>query len=252
MLAEYKSFLNMGCHSDQVDYFNIELELLRQLEVPREEVNRIVESSFLRLMEGKLPLENKVMLVGSVVRIVWSAMLNPEYCLNVLNENQAVLNSLQPMARYRVYKELALLFNDLHGELTDQYGTLRDNVNDYMANRAEGDIRQYRKSLPEEAIFARCECLKELAGIHKARLEYDSQLILSFLTDAIELYRDNSLHIDAVKCREHCCYLSESTCHKSALSKFLGEFQAIHLRYRNYRDAWFLLFVYLAYRSAIW
>lgn len=201
VLAEYKTYLNMGSYSDQVDYFNVELELLRQTEAPREEVNRIVESSFLRLMKGNLPLENKVMLAGSVVRIVWSAMLNPEQCLKVINVNYTVLDSLQPMARYRVHKELALLFNDLHGEFADEYRALRNNVQDYMAARAENDISEYRKSLPEEAIFARCECLKELAGIHKAKSEYDSQLILSFLTDVIELYRDNSLHIDVVKCR---------------------------------------------------
>lgn len=201
IVSEYKALLDLNCYSDQLDFFNLELELQRQANVSREESNKFVKDIFTTFMESNLPLENKVMFAGSIIRIVWSAALDPEQCLTVLDNNYRVLDTLQPIARYRINKELSLLFKDLHGDLPEMYSTLRDTVRTYMVCQAEKDLNVHRKALPYEAIFARCYCLEELAGIERSKQDYNSKTVISFISDAIKLFQDNSLLVDELMSR---------------------------------------------------
>jgi len=199
--SEYKTLLDLECSSDQLNYFNFELQMLRQTNAPREVLSEIVKNSFNKLLEGNLPIKSKVLLAGSTVRIVWSAMLDPTQCLTVLNDNYNMMNILHPNARYKINKDLSLLFKDLHGDLPESFSTLRDHARYYMAQRAEHDIQTYRRFLPDEAIFLRCYCLEELACIERNKQAYEAQKVISFLSDAVKLYQDNSLLIDEIKLR---------------------------------------------------
>lgn len=199
--SEYKSLLDLECFSDQLNYFNFELQMLRQTNAPREIISEVVKNSFNKLLEGNLPIKNKVLLAGSNVRIVWSAMLDPTQCFTVLNDNYNMMSILHPNARYKINKDLSLLFKDLHGDLPETYSTLRDHARCYMAQQAEHDIQTYRRSLPDEAILFRCYCLEELAGIERNKQDYEAQKVISFLSDAVKLYQDNSLLIDEIKSR---------------------------------------------------
>lgn len=201
VVSEYKEYLDIRCYRDQIDYFNLELEMLRQTNASRDIINKVVKDNFSKLLEGSLPLKNKVMFAGSVIRIVWSAMLDPTQCLKILNDNYRELDFCHPMVRYRVNKELTLLFRDLHGEIPETYATLRDNARTYMAHQAEDDIMIHRKALPDEAIFERCYCFEELAGIERKKQDYSAQKVISFLGDAVKLYQDNSLIMDEIKSR---------------------------------------------------
>lgn len=199
--SEYRTLLDLDCLSDQLNYFNFELQMLRQTNAPREVLSEVVKNSFNKLLEGNLPIKNKVLLAGSAVRIVWSAMLDPTQCLTVLNDNYSMINILHPNARYKINKDLSLLFKDLHGDLPESFSTLRDHARYYMAQQAEHDIQTYRRLLPDEAIFLRCYCLEELAGIERIKQAYEAQKVISFLSDAVKLYQDNSLLIDEIKLR---------------------------------------------------
>lgn len=201
VVSEYKTLLDFNCYSDQIDYFNLELEMLRQKNASRDVLNKVVQDNFSKMLEGSLPLRNKVMFAGSVIRIVWSAMLDPTQCLNILNDNYRELDSYHPMFRYRVNKELTLLFRDLHGEIPEMYTTLRDNARTYMVKQAEDDITIHRKALPDEAVFERCYCFEELAGIERKKQDYSTQKVISFLGDAVKLCQDNSLLMDEIKSR---------------------------------------------------
>lgn len=198
VLSEYKTFLDFQCIDDRINYFNLELQMLRQTNASRDILNKVVKEAFDTLLDGNLAIKDKLILAGSFVRIVWSAMLDPTQCLSVLNENYNKMNTLYPIARYRIHKELSLLFNDLHGELPERYSILRDQVRCYMDQKAENDIQDHRRALPDEAVFERCYCLKELAGIERKKQDYDVQKVISFLNDTVKLYQDNSLLIDEI------------------------------------------------------
>jgi hypothetical protein len=70
-----------------------------------------------------------------------------------------------------------------------------------MEQQAENDIQTHRKALPDEAIFARCYCLEELAGIERNKQDYNAKKVISLLSDAVKLYQDNSLLMDEIKSR---------------------------------------------------
>jgi len=199
--SDYRSLLDFDCLNDQLKYLNFELQLLRQTNAPREDLSEVVKVNFARFMESNLPLKNKVILSGSGIRIVWSAMLDPSPFLSVLNDNYSILVTLHPIARYRIHKELSLLYKDLIEEHPEQYSALWDRTRCYMEQQAEKDIQAHRRKLPDEAIFARCYCLEELASIEKKKKDYNAHKIISFLSDAVKLCQDNSLLMNEIKSR---------------------------------------------------
>lgn len=201
VVSDYRSLLDFDCLNDQLNYFNFELQMLRQTNAPREELSGVVKNNFTRFMDSDLPIKHKVLLAGSGIRIAWSAMLDPSKILSVINENYSILDTLHPIARYRIHKELLLLFKDLIEEQPEQNSILRDRTRCYMEQQAEKDIQAHRRTLPDEAIYARCYCLEELASIEKNKKDYNAHKIISFLSDAVKLYQDNSLLMDEIKSR---------------------------------------------------
>ena len=201
IIEEYKSQINLRKHNNQINLFNLELEILRQTKTQREEVDGFVQAAFDKFQGGKLPLENKIIFAAHASRIVWSARLNPEPCLKFIDENFDILNRLTPEIRYYALFDLSLLFEDLHGDIVNQYSKLRNSTRDYILYQAQNDLESWRGALPNEAVHQRCACLKALAGHQRKKPGYDYEKALSYLYSSIDLYRENHLYVCEHLCR---------------------------------------------------
>lgn len=195
-LEECQSRLDMKKTNAQICMLNLRLELLRQTEAPREIIDELLQGAISTITGGKLPLKNQVLFASSAARVAWAARVNPIPCLKLLSGNLSVIESLPANQRYEVYAELDILFHDLHGPVNDSFAKLRDRASDYLKNEAESDLRQWRKELPEEAVYARCDCLKKMAALSRNRMSYVRDSVVSFQQNAIRLYHDNGLYLD--------------------------------------------------------
>lgn len=196
VVNEYKSLLNLKHPSDQVNYFNLYLEILRQINATRDQLNEAVQKAFTTFQNSKLPLENKVIFAGSMVRIIWSGRLDPEPCIKVLQDNLSVLDTIPPMGRYRIFTDLLLLFGDLYGGIRERYTVLINATEAYHKVQAERDLNGYRDSLPEEAVYAHCVCYKELASDQRRNNKSKKGSPTELLTSAARLYHENVLYVD--------------------------------------------------------
>lgn len=202
VLKEYKSFLDLKGLNDCISYFNIKMELLRQTGAKRVVIEKTVQESFLQIMKFKFSRGRKCIFVSSVVRMAWSARINPSEYLNALTENLETLKDLPMPARYNALKDIDLMFKDLHGGITEIHDELGKTANYYMINQAVDDLESYRKNLPEEAVLEKCFCYMEAAGLQKRfSRAYDSSKVLSYLKNAIALYHENFLFVDEHICR---------------------------------------------------
>lgn len=196
VVNEYKSLLNLKNPNDQVNFFNLHLEILRQIDAPRDQLNEAVQKSFTKFQNSKLSLENKVIFAGSMVRIIWSGRLDPEPCIKVLQDNLSVLDTIPPMGRYRIFTDLLLLFGDLYGGIRERYAALINATEAYHKAQAECDLNEYRDSLPEEAVYAHCVCYKELASDQRRNNKTKKGSPTELLTSAARLYHENLLYVD--------------------------------------------------------
>jgi tetratricopeptide (TPR) repeat protein len=119
VLEEYKSYLNLKKVNDCISYFNIRIELLRQTNTDRTIIEKAVQESFALIMNCEFPKENKCIFVSSVARVVWSARINPAVCLDTMTCNLETLRNLPMPARYNAFKNIDLLFMDLHGNIAE-------------------------------------------------------------------------------------------------------------------------------------
>lgn len=53
------------------------------------------------------------------------------------------------------------------GSIVEQYHELHKDAAEYMDQQALKDLEEYRKSLPQEAVYERCFCFQEEAGLQK-------------------------------------------------------------------------------------
>lgn len=195
-LDECQSRLNMKKTDAQVCMLNLRLELMRQTEAARETIDELLQSAFSTITGSRLPLKNKVLFASSAARVAWAAQVNPIPCLKLLSDNLSVVESLPANQRYHVYAELDVLFHDLHGPVNDSFAALRDRASGYLKTEAESDLRQWQNGLPEEAIYARCDCLKKMAFLSRNRMPYNQDGVVSFQQNVIRLYHDNDLYLD--------------------------------------------------------
>jgi hypothetical protein len=187
---------------DCITFFNTKLELLRQTEANRVVIDKAVHETFSHLMNSKLPKENKLFFAISLTRIVWATRISPENCLDVIASDIETIFKLPMPNRYYAFKDLNLLFMDLHGDIAESHHKIREAANSYMSNQAESDLESYRKELPKDAIFEKGFCYRESAGLQKKSLDhYDLKKILSYIKSASALYHENSLLIEENICR---------------------------------------------------
>ena len=145
---------------------------------------------------GKL---NRCVFEATTARIIWASALNPTYILEALSRDVDLLSKLPMPVRYDSYKNIELLFKDLHGNIVERYTSLKDRAVEYMQNEAERDLEGYRRSLPAEAVYQRYFCFYELAGIQKRNKQnYKWSVVEEYLKNASALYHENGLLIDEI------------------------------------------------------
>ena len=98
-----------------------------------------------------------------------------------------------------MYSELEILFRDLHGPANDSFENLRSRTSAYLIHDAEKDLHKWQESLPEEAIYERCDCLKKLAFFRRTQMPYNQNSVIGFQQNAIRLYHDNELYLDELR-----------------------------------------------------
>lgn len=201
-LDEYRSRLDMKKTDAQIRMLNLRLELLRQTEAPREVVNALLQDAFFSITGGRLPLKNQVFFASSAARVAWAAQVNPIPCLKLLSDNRSIIESLPADQRYRVYAELEILFRDFHGPSSDSFASLKERAADYLKNDAERDLQQWQSGLPEEAVYARCDCFGKMAILCRNRSPYDRERVVRFQQNVIRLYHDNELYLDELRTRQ--------------------------------------------------
>lgn len=201
-LDEYQSKLDMKKTDAQIRMLNLRLDLLRQTEASRKVIDDLLQGAFSTITGGKLPIKNQVFFASSAARVAWAAQVNPIPCLKLLSDNISVIENLTANQRYHVYAELDILFHDFHGPSSDLFASLRNRASGYLRTEAESDLRQWQNSLPEEAVYARCDCLRKMAILCRKRMPYNRMSVVSFQQNAIRLYHDNELYLDELCTRQ--------------------------------------------------
>ena len=201
-LDEYQSRLDMKKTDAQIRMLNLRLELLRQTEAPREVMDDLLQGAFSTITGGKLPIKNQVFFASSAARVTWAAQVNPIPFLKLLNDNISVIESLPANQRYRVYAGLDILFHDFHGPSSDSFASLKNRASDYLQIEAESDLQRWQNSLPEEAIYERCDCFRKMAILCRNRIPYNWERVVGFQQNAIRLYHDNELYLDELCTRQ--------------------------------------------------
>lgn len=201
IMKQFEKHLDFDQPMDYLNCFNVKLELLRQINAGRKELGEVVRSVFDYMQNSDIPDSNRCRFEASMARVIWSAQLDPTYVLESLSRDIDVLQQLPMPVRYLSYKDIELLFNDLHGDIVKRHEALKQRAFDYMQNQAESDLDQYRKSLPAEAVYERYFCFYELAGIQKRNPQkYQWSVVENYFKNASALYHENGLLIDEIMC----------------------------------------------------
>jgi len=201
-LEQLKTYLDMELPMDYLAYADVELELLRQTNADKSMLEENVYYTFDYLKMCHIPDHNRCMLEASMARIIWSARLNPTYILEALAEDLELLLKMPMPARYNCFKQIDLFFADLNGPIVNRHEKLKQSAYWYMTSQAAQDLEEYRRSLPSEAVYERCFCFEELAGIQKRREhEYQWDVVKENLENAMALYHENGLELKEIMCK---------------------------------------------------
>ena len=63
--------------------------------------------------------------------------------------------------KYRCFTEIDFMFSDLRGSIVEHNELLKETAHWYLINQASHDLEEYKRSLPSEAVYERCYCIKE-------------------------------------------------------------------------------------------
>ena len=201
-LQNLKLHLDMEKPVDYMAYFNVELELLRQTKADKKELEEKVYYAFDYMKQSNIPEKNRCRLEASFARIIWAGRLDPTFILPALTEDLELLKQMPMPSRYGCFKEIDLFFADLHGGIVEEYDRLKQTAYWYMTNQAEKDLEEYRRSLPTEAIYERCYCFKEIAGLQKRKGEdYRWEVVEENFQNAVALYHENGLELEEIMCK---------------------------------------------------
>lgn len=224
-LEALQEHLDMDQPQDYIAYQNMELELLRQTGADRKQLEENVHSTLEHIRNSDMPDTNRCRFEASMARIIWCSRLNPTYVLQGLQSDRALIKQLPMPARYQCYKEIQLFFTDLRGTIVEQYRDLHKDAAEYMDQQALKDLEEYRKSLPQEAVYERCFCFQEGAGLQKNHPQtYRWEHVEEDLANACHLYKENGLELEELKCK---LGMIDEGCH------FLNQNQYGKLTYRN-------------------
>lgn len=194
---------------DRLRMFKLKLDLMNEMEAPFEKVNELVRD-FFRLLnqleiddsgESDVSMRIRCLYVIQFVRVIWAHHLDPAIVLPTLRANWADFQALPMPERYDCLKELNLFFEDLHGNIVEDYQDIREYVFCYMSNQAIRDLEKHENQLPSVAVFRRAYDRKEIAALMKRNhAAYRWDAFLAEMENAEILYGENGLWIDNLMC----------------------------------------------------
>lgn len=199
VLEDVKQHIDIEDPKQYIGLSNIIIELMRQKNAKRAELDDVINSDFEYFVNLDLSDTEKCIFEATSARMVCAGRLTPEAVVERLSKDIDLFMKLPMPERYRCFKEIDYMFKDLRGKVVERNEKIRDTAQWYIVNQAIHDIDEYRATLPSEAVYEICYCFKERAGLLKYKPDqYEWKEFLKSMRSAQQLYKENDLLADAV------------------------------------------------------
>lgn len=199
VLEDVKQHIDIEDPKQYIGLSNIIIELMRQKNAKRAELDDVINSDFEYFVNLDLSETEKCIFEATSARMVCAGRLTPEAVVERLSKDIDLFMKLPMPERYRCFKEIDYMFKDLRGKVVERNEKIRDTAQWYIVNQAIHDIDEYRATLPSEAVYEICYCFKERAGLLKYKPDqYEWKEFLKSMRSAQQLYKENDLLADAV------------------------------------------------------
>lgn len=199
VLEDVKQHIDIEDPKQYIGLSNIIIELMRQKNAKRAELDDVINSDFEYFVNLDLSDTEKCIFEATSARMVCAGRLTPEAVVERLSKDIDLFMKLPMPERYRCFKEIDYMFKDLRGKVVERNEKIRDTAQWYIVNHAIHDIDEYRATLPSEAVYEICYCFKERAGLLKYKPDqYEWKEFLKSMRSAQQLYKENDLLADAV------------------------------------------------------
>lgn len=201
MLEEVKQYIDIEDPKQYIGYRNIVIQLFRQKKADKMQLNEIINQDFEYLVNTNLTDIERCVLEATTARIVCTGRLNPEPVIEKISKDVELFLQLPMPERYRCFKEIDYMFKDLRGRIIEKNQKIKETAHWYIVNQAVYDLEKYRASLPSEAVYEICYCLKERAGLLEYKPDqYQWNEFLKDMRSAQMLYQENGLLADSALC----------------------------------------------------
>jgi len=201
LLEGVKEHIDIENPKQYIAYSNIVIGLNRQMRSDRSVIDEIINTDFAYLINADLTEDERCVLEATTARMVCTGRLNPELVIKTMSKDLDKFLNLPMPLKYRCFKEIDYMFRDLRGNIVSENNVLKENAHWYIINGAVHDLEEYRSSLPSEAVFEKCYCMKEQAGLLKYKLDtYSWKVFLDIMESTKLLYRENELYAELAVC----------------------------------------------------
>lgn len=201
ILEGVKQYIDIEDTNQYIGFSNIVIEMMRQKKASRQQIDEVINSDFEYLVNSDMSDTERCVFEASTARMVWTGRLNPEAVIERLTEDIDLFKKLPMPERYRCFKEINIMFKDLRGQIVGNNQQIKETAHWYMVNQAIQDLDEYRASLPSEAVYEICSCLKERSGLLKNNPDqYNWKEFLKNMQSAQLIYKENELLSDVVIC----------------------------------------------------
>ena len=201
ILEDVKKYIDVEDPKQYIALSNIVIELMRQKNANRQQIDEVINLDFKYLVNADLTDIERCVFEATTARMVCTGRLTPETVIEHLSKDKELFMNLPMPERYRCFKEIDYMFKDLRGSIVERNQQIKETAHWYIVNQAIHDIDEYRESLPSEAVYEICYCLKERAGLLKNKQEqYEWKEFLKNMRSAQRLYKENELLADSTLC----------------------------------------------------
>lgn len=201
ILEDVKEYIDIEDPKQYIAFRNIVIELMRQKNATRQQIDEVINLDFKYIVNTDLNDIERCVFEATTARMVCTGRLNPETVIERLSKDKDLFMNLAMPERYRCFKEIDYMFKDLRGLIVEKHHQIKEAAHWYIVNQAIHDIDEYRESLPSEAVFEICYCLKERAWLLKNKQEqFEWKEFLKNMRSAQRLYKENELLADSTLC----------------------------------------------------
>ena len=194
LLEGVKDYIDVEDPKQYSGYCNIVLELLRQKNADRAQIDEVTNQNFEYLVNAKLTDTERCLLESSMAQMVCKGRLDPVPVLEKLSKDIALFQNFPMPERYQSLKQIDFMFKDLKGPIAEANKNIKETAHWYLVNQVRHDLENYRGTLPSEAVYAICDTLKEQAGLLRYKPgQYDWAEFLRLMQSAQRLYKENEL-----------------------------------------------------------